>query len=976
MPTRLNLYCSQVIEAGWLVALVVIPLHFNPLSSEAFESEKIAFLRSIALIMALAWMIKGVLWIVVERRSHAKPTATPPDRGSFGRTMAQHPLVLLAILAFVIYCVATALSILPHVSLWGYHARLHGLYTMAAYFTIFFSLIALLRTHAQVQRLITTTLLASIPFVLYGVFQQVGLDPLAWETQATGRAHSTMGNPIFLGALLSMVVPLTFYRLVEARRGHRRALQACYALLLLLQLAGILITQSRGPVMGLAVALLVGGLLWTLTRHQWRMARAIVGVSLVLVLFLVIVNLPNTPLGFVADLPYLNRLTQVNTIEASAQGRILIWAGAIDLIGAEPARWMLGYGPETIRFAYYPHYSADLGHIHGWNVFFDRMHSETLDVLITTGILGLLTYLLFFTVVAYSCLRWAGVLPTSKHRTAFFICWVFGGFGAPLVLRLVSGAWSYSGLALALGLAGGLFLYLTGYTFFASRETNQPSPPSSSSTMLLIIVLFSGLLGHFIETNVGIAISATRLLFWVYTALFLLMGLVFSAEAEHASVATPRPGKGMPIVRSLCLGLMMATLALSLSAQGIADALVALGSLLVLTASLAAFLVIAETRAAITTPFSLRATAWLIGLSVLPLLLVGLVRATGLQGGDTLHFFYASLVLLVIVVIAAVLHHASATTAQRTPYWAYGLVVASLLGTGMLIHRTNIQVAQANMQHQMAQEAYRQNRVDLAITYYQQALALNPRQDVFLLELAQAMATKASGLPLPEARDELFGDAERLLLQARRRNPFEQFHPAALAEVYRSWAKTTTLARLQAARYEKAAAALDEALQINQENIPVWQQKAILHEETGNRPEAIAAYRRILDWDSTNASLYLQLGLLYREEQRWQEAATMYEGVIRHSLTPLPTTHMALAVIYNELGRQEEAVTQSQHAIALDPDVVVYREILMGLFQSMGRCDEAQRVARDALARWPDNDTLADDLALLEQQCRTQTSPE
>ena len=58
--TRLQSFCSKLIEAGWLAALVIVPLLFNVYSSRVFEPDKITTLRSIALVMAGAWII----WVI------------------------------------------------------------------------------------------------------------------------------------------------------------------------------------------------------------------------------------------------------------------------------------------------------------------------------------------------------------------------------------------------------------------------------------------------------------------------------------------------------------------------------------------------------------------------------------------------------------------------------------------------------------------------------------------------------------------------------------------------------------------------------------------------------------------------------------------------------------------------------------------------------------------------------------------------
>ena len=47
---KLTTTCEGVVEATWLVALVTIPLFFNPLSGQTFEADKMHLLRSLAIV--------------------------------------------------------------------------------------------------------------------------------------------------------------------------------------------------------------------------------------------------------------------------------------------------------------------------------------------------------------------------------------------------------------------------------------------------------------------------------------------------------------------------------------------------------------------------------------------------------------------------------------------------------------------------------------------------------------------------------------------------------------------------------------------------------------------------------------------------------------------------------------------------------------------------------------------------------------
>ncbi|MBC8074859.1 MAG: hypothetical protein H7Y32_02185, partial [Chloroflexales bacterium] len=72
-------WCDRVIEAGWLLALALIPIYFNLLSSRHFEPDKATTLRAIVLVMIAAWLIR-VLDGFGSRPP--APDAPPPDAAS------------------------------------------------------------------------------------------------------------------------------------------------------------------------------------------------------------------------------------------------------------------------------------------------------------------------------------------------------------------------------------------------------------------------------------------------------------------------------------------------------------------------------------------------------------------------------------------------------------------------------------------------------------------------------------------------------------------------------------------------------------------------------------------------------------------------------------------------------------------------------------------------------------------------------
>ncbi len=135
-----------------------------------------------------------------------------------------------------------------------------------SYLVIFFALLTSLRTRAQLSRLITVLILNSLPVALYGIIQRNGLDPLPWAGDVQRRVAANMGNAIFVAAYLIMIAPLTAAQIVESFRDILRFERARvtdilrasgYIFIFVVQLLTIVYSQSRGPFLGIGVALLL-----------------------------------------------------------------------------------------------------------------------------------------------------------------------------------------------------------------------------------------------------------------------------------------------------------------------------------------------------------------------------------------------------------------------------------------------------------------------------------------------------------------------------------------------------------------------------------------------------------------------------------------------------------------------------------------------------------------------------------------------
>lgn len=289
MPNRLQKLCDAIMEAAWLAALVVAPLYFNVFSQRVFEPDKIALVRSLALVALAAWLVKQIdRW-----RRGAEPVSPGGEQAAI--PLWRRPLARAVLALAAVYLLSTLASVTPRQSFWGSYQRLQGTFTMFSYMAFFFVVLDTLRTKAQWQRLQYAVILTSVPIALYGIFQLAGidLDPLPWGGDTSQRVAGNMGNAIFLAAYLIMALPLTVERMISAAQKMLLDAQGSTAdamsagvllFVLLLQVAAIYFTQSRGPWLGLAA----GGYIFLLlgltslrqqAARQGRLALAEVGLG-------------------------------------------------------------------------------------------------------------------------------------------------------------------------------------------------------------------------------------------------------------------------------------------------------------------------------------------------------------------------------------------------------------------------------------------------------------------------------------------------------------------------------------------------------------------------------------------------------------------------------------------------------------------------------------------------------------------------
>lgn len=551
MHTKLSRFCDGVMEAAWLAAVILAPVYFNIYSSRIFEPDKIALLRSLALLILLAWLVKlieqgGAHWERIE-----------PGTSKI-KTILRIPLVAPALAMAVLYIVSTIFSITPSVSLWGSYQRLQGTYTTLSYLVIFGAIIANLRKRSQLERLITVIIAASLPVTLYGVLQKFKIDPIPWGGDTSRRIAANLGNSIFIAAYLIMVFPLTVGRIVESFKAILTqegnlfvpiVKATLYIFIAAMQVIALYMSGSRGPALGWMASSFFLFLLLSLYWRKRSLTLTTLGVAVALAVFLIVFNIPGGPLENLRQSPAIGRFGLLLDAESnSALVRKYIWEGAAKLVSYHDPlefpdgstdrfnllRPLVGYGPESMYVAYNKFYVPDLAHVEKRNASPDRSHNETWDSLVITGVLGILAYLAVFTAVFYYGFKWIRLINNRKQKLLFYLFVVIGGVVGAGGMVLYRGV-EYFGVGMPFGMLMGLLIYITYLAIAGNYEA--PTTAAEAARILVLIVLLAGILAHFLEINFGIAIVTTRTYFWVYSGLLLCAGFILPRHQEYEAAS-------------------------------------------------------------------------------------------------------------------------------------------------------------------------------------------------------------------------------------------------------------------------------------------------------------------------------------------------------------------------------------------------------------------------------------------------------
>jgi putative inorganic carbon (HCO3(-)) transporter len=399
-----------LITVAFNFLILSVPLYFRFSNEELFEFNKMILVYGITLLIGSLWLVRMIL----EKKLVLK------------RTPLDFPIAVFVFSQII----STVFSIHPHTSLFGYYSRFNGgLLSTLAYVTLFYAFVSNIKKK-DLGSFLLTAFISGLAVSLYGILEHFGHSVSClvlpsnktfgvdcWVQDVQSRVFASFGQPNWLAAYVITLFPLSAVAATQKNLSiFKRSLFVVTSLALFLVL---LYTRSRSGIIGLAVGLMVlgAGVLFLAIKNKKELLKNLhLPTAVVIIVSLVIISLISGT-GFTPSIstvysnkqnanqeikpqPVVNRLEQGGT--DSGEIRKIVWTGAYKVWQRYP---IIGSGVETFAYSYYQDRIREHNDVSEWDFLYNKAHNELLNILATTGIVGLITYLSIFATVTIITLK-------------------------------------------------------------------------------------------------------------------------------------------------------------------------------------------------------------------------------------------------------------------------------------------------------------------------------------------------------------------------------------------------------------------------------------------------------------------------------------------------------------------------------------------------------------------------------------------
>jgi tetratricopeptide (TPR) repeat protein/O-antigen ligase len=378
---------TRVRSAG-LVSLwafvFLVPLVVDPAADWSFTIPKALLTHALAFVLAGAVIAQFARY----------------GRAAIAGSWLSVPVVVF----LLVNTLATVFAADRYIALFGTHARMLGLATIASWTVAYIAVLAFVRTSRDVVAVVGAALGGGVVMLCYEALQLLRLDPFNWTLDAAVRPISTNGQATSLGSYL-MVLAVASLAMALVTDGLGRRGRAVLVIASALFAIGSALTGTRSSLLGLGsgLAVLVGLMsLKSVDRTRRLVSVATAGVGVLALIVLIVF----TPLGArlfqTAPVSGDSEEAAVARLDtATLDVRAVLYGVALDAVRERP---LLGFGPDNFVVAM-ARFRPDTGPNEARFAYATSAHGWIGQTAVGSGLLGLASFVAIIVLAGVATLR-------------------------------------------------------------------------------------------------------------------------------------------------------------------------------------------------------------------------------------------------------------------------------------------------------------------------------------------------------------------------------------------------------------------------------------------------------------------------------------------------------------------------------------------------------------------------------------------
>ncbi|MEK9135119.1 MAG: O-antigen ligase family protein [Patescibacteria group bacterium] len=354
--SRLEKIYFSIVEWGTYIALftplILFRTYFFP-----YVSPKTIFFRIIVDIIFIAY----ILLVVSNRRYLPKFNA-----------------LTISVTAFIAVLFLTSLTGISFTkSFWSTFERMTGLLTFFHLYAFFIILTSVFRERKYWERIFIVSIIVGVLSSLYALLSE----------DSTSRSGGTIGNISFLATYLSFNI---FFAIIFffIKQGVWRIFYALSFGVMMLTLL-----SAKEMPRGALTAIFPGMALLALGYLVFSGKRLLKKLTAVFLVFFILI-------GFGISQTKIFKEKFFEFKDVPGRARELVWGIGVDAWKEKP---LLGWGLENFNIPFAKYFPPELPLTA--DVWYDRVHNIVLDIMVQSGILGLISYLSIFGVAIFGLLK-------------------------------------------------------------------------------------------------------------------------------------------------------------------------------------------------------------------------------------------------------------------------------------------------------------------------------------------------------------------------------------------------------------------------------------------------------------------------------------------------------------------------------------------------------------------------------------------